>query len=297
MSQAPPPAICDYEGSGYEQDFWEGQGRAYEDRVERIALRKLLPGSGRRALEIGAGFGRLTDELAGFDQVVLLDYSRSLLARARQRLGDGRFTYVAADVYRLPFVPGSFDAATMIRVIHHLENVPTALRHIRQALAPNAAFVLEYANKRHLKAILRHLVGRQDWDPHSLEPVEFVRLNFDFHPQYMEAALGEAGFRVARRLPVSYFRLGALKRLVPIGLLAALDGWLQGWAPLYSPSVFTLNLATGVGPDHVDQPLRLRCPVCGGDLHEMDGALACATAGCGRRWGVREGIHDFKEPL
>ena len=27
--------VIDYEGSGYRRDFWEGQGREYEDAVER----------------------------------------------------------------------------------------------------------------------------------------------------------------------------------------------------------------------------------------------------------------------
>ena len=42
--------------------FWEGQGRDYEDQVERIALRRLLPRHGGRVLEVGAGFRRLTNE-------------------------------------------------------------------------------------------------------------------------------------------------------------------------------------------------------------------------------------------
>jgi hypothetical protein len=29
--------ICDYEGSRYRYDFWEGKGREYEDMAERIA--------------------------------------------------------------------------------------------------------------------------------------------------------------------------------------------------------------------------------------------------------------------
>ena len=66
----PRPRICDYEGSNYRTEFWEGKDRDYEDRVERVALRRLLPASGRRLLEIGAGFGRLTNEYAAFDQVV-----------------------------------------------------------------------------------------------------------------------------------------------------------------------------------------------------------------------------------
>ncbi len=40
------PPICDYEGSNYRTEFWEKRGRDYEDRVERIALRRLLPRRG-----------------------------------------------------------------------------------------------------------------------------------------------------------------------------------------------------------------------------------------------------------
>jgi SAM-dependent methyltransferase len=293
----PSPPVCDYEGSGYREDFWTNQGRDYEDRVERVALRRLLPAQGRRALEIGAGFGRLTHELAGFEAVVLLDYSRSLLAEARERLGDGRYTYVAADIYRMPFRPGAFDAATMIRVIHHIADVPVALHQIREALAPGATFVLEYANKHNLKAIARHALGRQEWDPNALDPVEFVPLNFDFHPTYMQVAVRDAGFRVDARLPVSYFRLGVFKRLLPVGALVALDSVLQRSGLLYAPSIFTRNTATGGGPDAVAAPLAFRCPTCGGDLEAEGDVLACPSDACGLRWGKQDGIYDFKEPL
>ncbi|MCA9911848.1 MAG: class I SAM-dependent methyltransferase, partial [Anaerolineae bacterium] len=126
--------ICDYEGSTYRTDFWEGQGRDYEDLVERDVLQRLLPKHGQRLLEIGAGFGRLTNEYIAYQQVVLLDYSFSQLQYAREQLGDDGYIYVAADAYKLPFKPGVFDGATMIRVIHHFEDVPRVLSGIRRVL-------------------------------------------------------------------------------------------------------------------------------------------------------------------
>jgi len=292
-----PVRICDYEGSGYQTDFWEGKGRDYEDLTERIALRRLLPPVGRRIAHLGAGFGRMTTELGGYDQVIVLDYSRTMLQQAQQRLGTGgRYVYVAADIYRLPLAPGSCDAAVMERVIHHMADVPAALHQIRAILAPGAPFILEYANKRNLKAILRYALRRQAWNPYSPEPTEFVPLNFDFHPAYMLDAMQAAGFRVERRLAVSLFRLGLLKRLVPVGVLAGLDGALQGAAPLISPSVFTRNRADAHGPDATGEPLGFACPLCGGDLSPEGEALRCAAAACGRRWMRRDGIWDFKEP-
>ena len=91
------------------QDFWEGKGRDYEDAVERRVLAKLLPSSGHRLLEIGAGFGRVTGEYQMFRYVVLLDYSLEQLQYARSRYGDDGFLYVAADAYQMPFQSGVFD--------------------------------------------------------------------------------------------------------------------------------------------------------------------------------------------
>lgn len=290
--------VCDYEGSGYRTDFWEGQGRDYEDRTERIALRRLLPPHGRRIVHLGAGFGRMTNELGGYQQVIVLDYSRTMLQDAQKFLGrDERFTYVAADIYKLPLLPGSCDAALMERVIHHIADVPAALRQIRAILVPNAPFVLEYASKRNLKAILRYLLRRQDWNPFDQEPVEFVELNFDFHPQYMAHCLSEAGFITERRLALSYFRLGALKRLVPTALLVTLDSLLQpsGQIAPFSPSVFTRNRAAGDTPTAALAGPLFKCLNCGAPLQQDGDRMVCAN-GDGQ-WAIRDGIYDFKEPI
>jgi SAM-dependent methyltransferase len=295
LDKGPPPVI-DYEGSSYRTDFWEGQGRNYEDLTERIALRRLLPPRGRRIVHLGAGYGRMTNELSGYDRVVVLDYSRTMLRDAQAHLGTGeRYIYVAADIYHLPLADGSCDAAVMERVIHHMADVPAALAEIRRVLAPGASFVLEYANKRNLKAITRYAFKRQTWSPFDLQPVEFVRLNFDFHPEYMARCLREAGFETRRRLALSYFRIGLLKRTLPIAVLVFLDRLLQptGQIGPFSPSVFTLNNATGNSPPAaVDGPL-FRCPACGGALHQTDDLLVCEH-GDGR-WAIHDGIYDFKE--
>ncbi|GAB4428501.1 MAG: hypothetical protein Kow00106_23870 [Anaerolineae bacterium] len=297
MSETSPP-ICDYEGSGYRTDFWENQGRDYEDLTERIALRRLLPERGRRVAHLGAGFGRMSNELSGFEQVIVLDYSRTMLREAQARLGtDGRYVYVAADIYHLPLADGSCDAAVMERVIHHMADVPAALRQIRAILAPGAPFILEYASKRNLKAILRYLFRRQSWNPFDLQPVEFVALNFDFHPSYMARCLREAGFRTERRLALSYFRLGVFKRTLPLGLLVTLDRWLQPTGQLapFSPSVFTRNIAIGdTPPAALDGPL-FKCPHCSVPLLDEGDTVVCPR-GHGR-WGCHEGLYDFKEPV
>jgi SAM-dependent methyltransferase len=292
----PRPEICDYEGSNYRTDFWEGKGRDYEDRVERIALRRLLPFTGRRLLEVGAGFGRLTGEYDMFAQVVLLDYSLSQLQYAQEQFGRStRFVYVAADAYKLPFHEGTFDAVTMIRVIHHMARVEQILAQIRRILIPNGIFILEHANKRNLKAMVRYALRKQTWNPYDLSPVEFVRLNFDFHPQYIRQELKNAGFAVRRRVPVSFFRLPTLKARVSTDVLVTIDGVLQLSGLLVSPSVFVKSAAVGTTPNLMDTDLLFACPDCGGRLTRSGDVMLCESEG--RRWAIREGIYDFKTPL
>ena len=298
MSTASTKPVCDYEGSRYQSEFWDKGGREYEDRVERIALRHLLPRSGALCLEIGAGAGRLTGELARFERVALLDYSRTQLQQAQERLGrDARFIYVAADVYRLPFVAGLFDAALMVRVVHHLVDPPAALAGIRAALRPRGALVLEFANKRNAKAIMRYWLGRQSWSPFSPEPVEFARLNYDFHPRSMRGWLREAGFTIGQQRSLSHFRLPILKRVVPAAWLAGADAALQPTGDRWqlTPSVMLRADVHPSGPVAATQAF-FRCPRCAGtELTETGSELACPN--CGRVCIIRDGIYDFKEPL
>lgn len=292
----PRPDIIDYEGSRYRSEFWEDANRDYEDRVERVALRRLLPKAGRRLLEVGAGYGRLTPEYHGFDQVVLLDYSLTHLQDAQQNLGrDARYVYVAADVCQQPFGAGAFDAATTVRVLHHLPDVSGALAEMARVVAAQGTLVLEHASKRHVKAVLRHAFGMQSWSPYTQEPLEFVPLNFDFHPEYMRRILRDVGFTVGARLPVSWLRLDLLKRRLPTGLLVTVDSLLQHSGALWSPSIFLRATRDGQSEAGSADGDIFRCPRSGEGLRQEGEAMV--AGGSGLRWAIRDGIYDFREPL
>jgi len=295
--EKPQPRFCDYEGSNYRTAFWEGRGREYEDLVERIALRRLLPPVGERIIDIGGGFGRLVDLYRGYKEIVLMDYSRSLLEEAQQRLGTDSITYVAANLYEMPFVAGAFHAAVMVRVLHHLSDVPGALQAIHRILQPGSPFILEYANKRHLKAIIRYLLRRQQHNPFQHDPWEFAELHFNFHPTYIERCLTDAGFHIERQLCVSHFRIPFLKRLVPAPILAKVDGWLQqptAWLKL-TPSIFVYTRALGEEAAPPSSSI-FCCPRCGNSsLTQETTTLHCTV--CGARWSMAGGIYDFRQPL
>ena len=305
--------ICDYEGSRYRTDFWEGQNREYENQVERIALQKLLPPQGDRLIEIGAGFGRMADLYHGYGQVILTDYARTQLEEAQNYLGrTHRFVYVVADVYNMPFVDNLFNTLTMVRVMHHLADVPSALAELYRILGPDGVAVIEHASKFHLKALLRWLVGQQPWSPFDRTPHEFVELNFNFHPAWMRQQFAAAGLRVKHIRTLSHYRIGWLKKLLPTSWLVKLDSWAQPTGQWWqvTPSIFLQAQAQKSSTPPVVS--FFRCPVCGStdlpqpkiqtevspeesinpDLEEF---LICG--GCQRRWSFKGGIYDFKTPL
>ncbi len=301
------PPVIDYEGSQYRTDFWEGQGRQYEDAAERLALQALLPAHGRCIVELGAGYGRLADLYLGYEQIVLFDYSRTLLQEAAAQRGhDPRFVFVAGNLYDLALATGAMDTVVMVRVMHHLADVPRALAQIRRVMHRESVAVLEYANKRNLKALARWALRRQTWSPLDTEPVEFVELNFDFHPAWMWSRLEEAELRVQRQLAVSHFRASLFKRTVPAQTLARIDRQLftiGGRYPL-APSVFVqatapdADLPVAVRRDPAYVEALLRCPSCRSDgalMRLTDDRLECRE--CGARYARRDGVWDMKEPL
>ena len=303
MNNRKTPPVCNYEDSDYQSSFWEKGGREYEDQVEAIALKRLLPKNGRLLLELGAGAGRNTLRYTGFKRIVLLDFSKTQLEQARDRLGrSDKYVYVAGDVYRLPFIDGLFDAATMIRVLHHMADAPQALGQVRNVLRPDGIFILEFANKLNLKAMLRYRLGRQEWSPFTLEPVEFAKLNFDFHPQAVRSWLTDLGFKIEKILSVSHFRTGILKQAVPTSMLVFFDSLFQWTGNLFqwTPSVFIragiANKELGIG-EILSAPVGyFKCPECGhAPLEEKKSYLVCTN--CHRHWEIKDEIYDFRQPI
>jgi SAM-dependent methyltransferase len=290
----PEARICDYQGSPYREEFWERADRAYEDQAERLALRRLLPARGRRLVEIGAGFGRLIDEYRHYDEVVLLDYAHSMIDDARTRLAGSRpgLRFVCADLYRLPLASASLDTVVQVRVLHHVEAIDAAFREVSRALAVGGSYVLEFANKRHLKSILRHRLGRQAEDPFEPSPHEFVPLNWNFHPASVRDELRRAGLAHREERSVSLFRLAGVKRRVTAEALARWDDALAGFlAPLSpAPSQFVRSVkATG----RRAAGALWRCPSCGREpLEESGDRVTCD--GCGAVWPIVNGVHIFR---
>jgi ubiquinone/menaquinone biosynthesis C-methylase UbiE len=236
-----PQPLATYEDLGYRDVFWAA--RTYEDACDRIALRALLPSSGARLIEVGAGFGRLADEYAGYDNVVLLDSSEVHVAAANETLGGNpRFVVQLGDALALPFPADTFDVAVCVRVLHHFSDPRPIIAELGRIVRPGGVLVVEYANKRNLKSIARRLTGRQSWSPFALGSVAYKPHHYDHAPVSVRRSLLAAGFSIERMRAASLFRLPRLSRRVSPALLARFERALQ--EPLGSitpgPSVFVL---------------------------------------------------------
>ncbi len=133
--------IPDYERYDY-STVW--RGRSIEDRAEREIVSRWA--AGETGVELGGGFGRLTQEIERrVGQMFMLDYSLSNLRRASSRLE--RTTLVRSTLERLPFDDSVFDFVALVRVIHHVPDPDALLAEIVRVARDGGTFVLGVANE------------------------------------------------------------------------------------------------------------------------------------------------------
>ena len=145
-----------------------------------------------------------------------------------------------ADANALPFPDQSFDTIVSIRLLVHFRDPRPAFDEIRRLLRPGGRCILEFPNRQHALARLRHLAGRQDWSPTEADPHEYQEGHFAHQPSTVERQLREAGLQVDAVRAASLLRSAWLKRHVGADLLARIEAPLQRpLGSLYlSPSVY-----------------------------------------------------------
>jgi ubiquinone/menaquinone biosynthesis C-methylase UbiE len=100
----------------------------------------------RRILDAGCGDGRYTRHiLRRADSGALIsafDLSCRMLVRARRRLKQSRVQHVSADLTRLPYADGFFDAVVCGWVLEHLPDPRPGLRELARVLQPGGKMLL-----------------------------------------------------------------------------------------------------------------------------------------------------------
>ncbi len=120
---------------------------AAEDFRLSAIVKTLGPLAGRTVLDVGAGKGRFARRLVDLGaKVVGLDLSSGMLA------GAGGLDRVRGSACRLPFAPGTFDAAIAVEVFEHLSpiGVDRAIAEARRVLRPGGTLAVIDKNVRAL---------------------------------------------------------------------------------------------------------------------------------------------------
>jgi ubiquinone/menaquinone biosynthesis C-methylase UbiE len=113
------------------------------------ARQRLVDGLSGRVLEVGTGTGLLLPVYPpGVSSIVAIDIDPGLFARARNRRPG--VTLMQADVQRLPFRDGSFDAVVGCLVFCTVEDPARGLAEIRRVLRPGGQLrLLEHVRSPH----------------------------------------------------------------------------------------------------------------------------------------------------
>jgi SAM-dependent methyltransferase len=144
---------ADYLRHQYTQgaDSFMARRRELAARLIRTYLAPLLNDS-FRFLDAGCGPGILL-EIVGRDpiQYVGIDISAPMLALARREaarcVGGFRGEFLQADVERLPFPAGSFDAVASLGVIEYLNDDVGLLAELSRVTVPNGFVLLAVTNR------------------------------------------------------------------------------------------------------------------------------------------------------
>ena len=238
------------------QKYWEN--RVYENQSEKIALKKLLeliPNKKKKNLiDIGGGFGRLATEYTPlFKRCLLIEPSIKLIKQAEEFGKDFPNLEVKKSfVEKIKADDKSFDVALLIRVVHHLKDLSAVFKEVDRILKPQGFLILEFANKSHLKNIIKAtLKGNLDFlTNHTPKKVAQRSLTpfFNYHPNQIKSLLFNQQFKIIKCFSVSNFRHPYLKKIIPSKTLLWMESKQQELTAknksYLGPSVFLLAQKT-----------------------------------------------------
>ena len=165
------------------------------DLAGRILRQVDLNFAGRKVIEVGCGTGRNTEWLissaAGADDIVALDFSEAMLARARERVRDPRVRFIQHDVRdSWPLADASADLVIAMLILEHVEMLEPFFAEAARALnAGGELFICELHPMRQLMGGQAQFTSTQTGERH-LVPA-FLHNSSD----YVNAALA-SGFEL-----------------------------------------------------------------------------------------------------
>jgi len=141
------------------------QDRNLTRDLDQMVTRQLLDGIRCRSiLEIGCGTGKNTGFLAGLgEQLLALDFSVGMLARAREKVQADHATFETADLTQVwPCADQSIDLVVCNLVLEHIHDLDFIFKQAARVLMPGGRFFLcELHPFRQYQGIQANFQGRQ----------------------------------------------------------------------------------------------------------------------------------------
>jgi demethylmenaquinone methyltransferase / 2-methoxy-6-polyprenyl-1,4-benzoquinol methylase len=119
-----------------------------DPRWRRALLDTIDPPPGHRVLDVATGTGLVASGLAARGaEVVGLDQSEQMLARARRRLAKrpdlaARITLVQGEAERLPFGDAEFDALSFTYLLRYVDDRAATMRELARVLKPGGRIAM-----------------------------------------------------------------------------------------------------------------------------------------------------------
>jgi SAM-dependent methyltransferase len=306
--------IVNYDEPGYDyRTYWDD--RRYELWAEDHALRRITPrlGEGRWFIDFGGGFGRNAQHYRNhFDHYVVADYSATNLTNAGRLLADdihsGGAFLVRCDLRTLPFHDAAFDAAMVVRVLHHMTDIQQALAEMGRVVRDR--WLLDVPIKHHALALLR-TVGRSGalrvFGPNPLPTGDTANRFWNFQLPATRQMLAGLGWRSSVVASVNNLRRWD-QGVLPAPLTRALEPGARlveaiaqrcghAW---WGPNQFVLAERTRplhpiptptVGDGAPALAGRMICPSCRGTLRWGPKLARCRQ--CPGRYPLVNGYWDF----
>ncbi|KKP65986.1 MAG: hypothetical protein UR61_C0007G0006 [candidate division WS6 bacterium GW2011_GWE1_34_7] len=303
--------VANYDELDYDYStYWKK--RAYEHESEELVLEKLLKNTqGEWFLDVGGSFGRLLPSYyKKYKKCVIIDYSFKTLKKNHPILIKKypNIELIAANAYYLPFKENTFDGSLMVRVLHHLDKPKEYISEIYRVVSPNGIYIQEFANKLHLKAVIRAIL-KLDFKIFSISPYqqpdrknnEGARENanvpfLNYHTSWIKNELTKKGFTILKKYGCSFLRIGLLKRLFNTSTLLFVENIFQNtlsWSNI-SPSIFIKSVKRNGEKTKIGNNLEdiLVCPKCKHSLNISNKKAICVS--CNKEFNKKDNIWDFR---
>ncbi len=303
--------ISDYDEYKYDyREYWKDRG--YEHEAEKMIIKKYAQDiEGGFILDIGGSFGRMLEVLYSQKGTpIIADYSMETLQMNKEFILPQypRTKLIAANAYYLPFKKNTIDNSTLIRVLHHIVKQSRLTEEVQRVMKKDGIFIIEYANKLHLKARIKWLVtlnfknfSEEPYQQPTQGNFEGVRegetsVFLNYHPKNITKLLHKSGFKVLKKTNCSFFRINFLKKTIPLSILLFFEKIFQkllSWTNI-TPSIILKTKQIAGEKDKTFKKFEdiLCCPKCKSDFRISKESAECKK--CKKTFKKENDIWDFR---